>query len=44
MICTGDTCPICKQNQMPPWTGAEEARCCQKCGYIQERQDTTKEK
>ena len=37
MIVTGDLCPICNKKQLPPWAGSENARCCQSCGYIEER-------
>lgn len=35
----GDLCPKCEASQMPRWKldGREKARCCQNCGYIQER-------
>lgn len=42
-IADGDQCSACGAHQMPRWNprGHEDARCCQSCGVVEEREVAT---
>lgn len=40
-IYDGQQCPKCQEPAMPKWKDGATARCCQVCGYIEERPKLT---